>query len=259
MADCTDPMALNDEELLAYVFDEGTLNEGRRQHLEQCLLCQQRLADYRQTNNVLLSTLYRAQCPTGMQIARYCANALPVDQIFHIDEHLRACPLCRVEVADIKREDANFVPHPERQSLPQAALQTLRRLIAQPVTQSLGMAVREDPITSSWPWQYQAEGFEISFQLLRTNDNQLKLIGFFSDATLDQLKELQGTIVDLYKAPDAPSTAEALSTEAIQQPLLSATVDDLGNFDFTPVQLGVYSIIIHLSTVEIVIEGLNVK
>jgi hypothetical protein len=257
MADCTDPMALDDEELLRYIFDEGTLNEGSKQHLEQCQLCQQRLSDYRQMNAVLLSQLYRAQCPDGMQLALYCANALSVDEIFSIDEHLRECLLCSEEVATIKQENAHFMPfsEPVGQSLPQVALRALRRLIAQPVTRPLDMAVREDPSSSEWPWQYQAEGFDISFQLARTNDNQQKLLGFFANVTLEQLQDLQGVVVDLYHAPAAQAEAVA----AIEQPIMSTTVDDLGDFAFVPIQPGSYSVIIHLAGNELVIEGLNVK
>ena len=262
MADCTDPMALDDEELLAYIFDEGTLNEGNKQHLEYCPICQQRLSDYRQTHNVLLSELYRAQCPCGMQLALYCANALSIDETFNIDEHLRECLLCSAEVTVLRQEDAHFMPfsEPIGQSLPQVVLQALRRLIAQPVTQPLDMAVREDPSMPEWPWQYQAEGFDISFQLSRTNDNQLKLIGFFASATLGQLRDLEGVVVDLYHAPAATHpVGEAQPTESIEKPLLSTTVDDLGNFAFVPIQPGDYSMIIHLPGIELVVEGLNVK
>lgn len=260
MADCTDPMAIDDEELLAYIFDEGTLNESNKQHLEHCAICQQRLAEYRQTHNVLLSELYRAQCPNGMQLALYCANALSIDETFTVDEHLRECLLCSAEVVDMRQENAHSMPfsEPAAHSVPQ----TLRRLIAQPVTQSLGMAVREDPSTPEWPWQYHTEGFDISFQLSRTNDNQLKLIGFFASATLEQLKDLQGVVVDLYHAPSPPAThppAQVQPSEPSEQLLLSTTVDDLGNFAFVPIQPGDYNIIIHVPGIELVVERLNVK
>ncbi|HYU74255.1 MAG TPA: hypothetical protein VEL31_16410 [Ktedonobacteraceae bacterium] len=42
--DCLHAMAPNDEELLNFALDEEALPEPKRAHLEQCEVCQQRLA-----------------------------------------------------------------------------------------------------------------------------------------------------------------------------------------------------------------------
>src|SRR5437764_13926266 len=103
MMDCLHAMAPNDEDLLAYTLDGETLTEPRPAHLEQCEICQQRHARYKQVNASLLAHAYRSLCPSGTQLSFYCADLLPASEKTHIAAHILDCPLCTAAVAETRR------------------------------------------------------------------------------------------------------------------------------------------------------------
>ncbi len=260
MTHCPDPIAPDDEELLRYIFGEGTLGENRKRHLEQCSTCQQRLSDYKQINNMLLSELHRIQCPNATQLTLYCADMLSTDEVFTIDEHLRECPLCMDEASMLRPEIAHFTPFPEPETRPfqETALRVLKRLVAQPILQKSEMILRQDPSATAWSRQYQAEDFNLLFQLSRTDNNKMKLIGLFENFTMEQLKALEGVVADLYHTPTLPSNEREQFDKSTEKPVMFTTVDELGNFAFSPILPGNYIAIIHLPNTELVVEGLYI-
>ena len=100
---CLDPMAPNDDELLNYALGEGPLKGAVQEHIEQCVICQQRLAPYKDMHISLLSMLYRSQCPTATTLSHYCANLLSANQAATVAAHLNYCPLCASEVEETQR------------------------------------------------------------------------------------------------------------------------------------------------------------
>jgi hypothetical protein len=262
MMHCPDPLAPDDEELLRYIFGEGTLGENRKRHLEQCSTCQQRLSDYKQINNMLLPKLYRIQCPNATQLTLYCADMLSTDEVFAIDEHLRECPLCMDEVSMFGQEIAHFTPFPEPENrvFQETALRVLKRLVAQPIIQKSEMILRQDPSATAWSRQYQAEDFNLLFQLSRTDNNKMKLIGFFeSFSSIEQFKALEGVVADLYHTSALPLNERGQFDKSTEEPVMSTTVDELGNFAFSPILPGNYIAIIHLPDIELVVEGLYIE
>ena len=103
MMDCLHSMAPNDEELLRYALDDESLPSEVRAHLGCCIICQQRLADYKELNMLLISRLYRSECPSAMDLNFFCEQLLPINDRQRISRHIRRCPLCAVEVADIQQ------------------------------------------------------------------------------------------------------------------------------------------------------------
>jgi len=108
--ECLHSMAPTDEELLRYALDDETLATDVQEHLEQCGICQRRLAIYQRTNNFLLAKLYRSRCPEVTTLSHYCAELLPANQTISITEHLAVCPLCTAEVAETRSVLASFEP-----------------------------------------------------------------------------------------------------------------------------------------------------
>src|SRR5881275_934020 len=103
MMDCLHSMAPNDEELLSYALDDEPLPPEVRAHFGQCVICQQRLADYKELNTLLISRLYRSECPSAMDLNFFCEQLLPINDRQRITSHIRQCPLCTIEVADIQQ------------------------------------------------------------------------------------------------------------------------------------------------------------
>jgi anti-sigma factor RsiW len=103
-------MAPDDEELLQFALDGEALTEEARRHLDQCEICQRRLAEYKDINASLVSRLYRSLCPPGSKLSLYCADLLPQNEQATIEAHLQECPLCAEEVAQSRRFLAETLP-----------------------------------------------------------------------------------------------------------------------------------------------------
>lgn len=257
----THSMAPDDEELLRYVLDDGPLSEDQQAHIAQCSICQERIATYTQTNTFLLSTLYRSQCPSATELNFYCAqNILSPEDVFHIDAHIRQCPVCATEVADIKRVLKNFNPFPEVEIAPLATLRTLsaklKQIIAVLVDQKPQLITRGELPATGWPRQYRAENINISLHLSRASNGDILLLGLFtSDDPDESVDALDGVVVDLYSTGSNHETHNGHA----EQPLMSVNVDELGNFAFKAIAIGTYTMLIHLPESEVLIEGLRIE
>ena len=263
--DCANPLAPDDEELLRYALDEDPLPEEVREHLAQCQICQQRLASYQQTHSLLLSHLYRRQCPDGTQLSLYCAGLLPMDEQIRIASHLLACPLCTAEAAETRRFLAEVpalpAPSPAVYSLPR----TIRRIFATPVTPPALNTVRRDPIPAlpptSWPLHYQAESINVSLHLSRDSKKEFVLLAIMtnSDPTVS-LEAYEGVGAELYSAERSSEEQDADGEQPMlaKAPILHTRVDDLGNIVFRAVPLGNYTFVVHLPGHDLVIEDIPI-
>ena len=100
---CPNSMAPSDEGILQYIVDSKPLSREAVAHLRHCATCQERLANYQQIENYLVSRLYRSQCPSATQLNLYCADTLPMAEAKWVTEHSKHCPLCRNDIKDIQR------------------------------------------------------------------------------------------------------------------------------------------------------------
>src|ERR1700687_5479076 len=155
-------LAPSDEELLGVVYDEELLPEKKREHLDQCGDCQQRLAIYRRTNSRLLARLYRSTCPGAVELNYYCLGVVPEEERVAIASHLLDCPLCADEVAEIRHQQATFEPYPPAAFSLRSAV---RRLLATLVVQQAQPVTRDMARSAGWPRQYRAESIDLSLRL----------------------------------------------------------------------------------------------
>ena len=268
MDNCMNSMAPDDEELLRHVLDEEPLSTDAQEHLVNCSICQQRMADYAQTNRFLLSKLYRKQCPSATQLNFYCAgDILSMDETLHITEHIKECPLCYAEVVDIRAILRDFNPFPEDNADALAALRDmpklLRRIVASFVDKKPQLALRGQSSQgqTGWPRQYRAENVNISLHLSRAMNGDILLLGLFtSDDSAVSVDAFEGAVSELYLSPVPMSMAElSLQDGNPTHPLMKTTVDDLGNLVFKSVSPGEYVMIVRLPDSEVVIEGLKIE
>src|ERR1700730_17567791 len=108
MMDRSHALAPSDEELLGVVYDEEMLPDEKREHFEQCGVCQQRLAAYKRTNSRLLARLYRSACPGAVDLNYYCLGVVPDEERVAIASHVLDCPACADDVVEIRRQQAAF-------------------------------------------------------------------------------------------------------------------------------------------------------
>ncbi|MDQ2903569.1 MAG: hypothetical protein M3Y81_08455 [Chloroflexota bacterium] len=251
MMDCLHPLAPDDEELLRLALDDEALSPEASRHLEQCEICRQRLATYKDTQTFLVSHLYRRQCPAGSQLSYYCAGLLAGDERQRIAAHIRECPLCTQEVAETRR----FMKEPLLASTP---VSPLRRVAATLVRQQAQLVVRGDTTPAPWPRQYHAEHIDLSLHLSRASNGAYILLGIITSAdSTESVDAFAGVQAELYRAP-GPSGANGGEDKQAAQPLVCTNIDELGNIVFSAVPAGEYTLLAHLPGYELLIEGLTI-
>jgi anti-sigma factor RsiW len=253
--DSSHTLAPSDEELLSMAYDEGALPEEKKEHFEQCDLCQQRLATYKRTNSRLLSKLYRSACPSAVDLNYYCLGVVSKEERVSIASHLLECPACTDDVAEIRRTQAAFEPFPPAAFSLRTAV---RRLFATLVVQQAQPVTRDMAPSTGWPRQYRTETIDLSLHLSRAANGEIMLLGIITSTDADMTVEaFEGTEVDLYSAPGSLAEVAQASDEA-PTPFLTAEVDDVGNILLEPVPAGNYAMVVRLPDLEVVIEGLNI-
>jgi hypothetical protein len=100
--ECSQPGAIRDEELIAYLAGEK-VRPFVAQHLDQCQRCQQQLATYRQLEFALTSKLYRHDCPPSLVLGEYQLGMLSHEMNMAVENHLSICTLCVTEVATLSK------------------------------------------------------------------------------------------------------------------------------------------------------------
>jgi hypothetical protein len=262
MMDCLHSLAPNDEELLSYALDDEPLLPEVRTHLVYCVICQQRLTDYKELNTLLISRLYRSECPDAMKLNFFCEQLLPINDRWRIASHIRQCPLCAVEVADIQRMLVACGASPNVSSFLDAIPTTRRRVIASLTLMQPHMVTRNELLARPWPRQYRADSISISLHLSDGSKGEIMLLGLFTrddpDASVDAF---EGVLAELYDAcnPVKRYDEQVGNDQCVEQPLMSTIVDDLGNLVFKNVLPGTYLMIVHLPDAELVIEGLTIE
>jgi hypothetical protein len=248
-------LAPSNEELMSVAYNEGTLPAEEQAHLEQCSICQQRLAIYMRTNALLRAKLYRRLCPGAVDLNYYCLGMVPEERRISIASHLLDCPLCADEVAEIRRLQANFDPFP---SIPDSLRTAVRRLLATLVVQQAHPVTRDITPSAGWPRQYRAEAIDLSLHLSRESNEEIMLLGIITstDSTAT-VGAFEGVTVDLYQAP-GPLSVQSEGDQETTTPFLSTQVDDVGNILLEPIPAGDYIMIIRLSNLEVVIESLTI-
>ena len=95
---CSEPGAIRDEELLAYLEGEK-VRSAVESHLAHCQCCSAQLANYQQIERKLISKLYRRDCPSNQILGEYHLGLLSKQLAAQIKGHLNSCVLCASEMA----------------------------------------------------------------------------------------------------------------------------------------------------------------
>lgn len=261
MANCSHTSAPGDEELVRFAVEEDSLPLEKREHLDQCPVCQQRLAEYTRLNDALVERFYRGFCPDGMKLSLYCEDLLSAEERTGIANHVLECQFCAAEVAYTRRFMQDAPEIIEYDFSPQNAFRrvfgVLTRQQAHLVTRRIDEnGVPENaPAEDAWPRQYHADGIDLSLHLSRTTNGERILLGILSSADkLVSIDAFEGTAVELHPGDFLSNIGQPTFHEFIQQ----MQVDELGHFTFHAVPNGDYILLIHLPDNVVVIEQINI-
>lgn len=255
MMDCFLDNAPTDEELIAFALDDEVLSPRARQHLEQCEVCQQKVALYRKTNAGLVARLYRTQCPGATELSFYSlgGETLTPERRQEIASHLLNCPLCMAEVEETRRFMAEPIEFPVPAFSPRALV---RRIFATPV-KGQRLVARGDEQDTAWPRRYKAEAVDLTLHFTRASSGESMLLGNLTSSNpAEDVDALQGAHVELHKAP-LPDASNSTPPKTL--PFLQTHVDDMGTIAFKPVPAGCYTIVINLPGREMIIDDVLIE
>lgn len=249
---CIGPVTPEDFELLAYA--DGEASPEVATHLLNCPGCRQRAEDARRELAMWQAALYRAGCPSALELGEYSSGLLTPLRAAEIAEHFRLCRNCASEMAML----TTFLERVRDSRLEEGAAEVdaaLRRIKARlsgsaagtypGVSTALAKALRgtRGPyIGDSRPFTYDAEDFHVSIEFLPEETSATRqVVGLVASA-----RDLGGAEVELLPRADAPRLA---------------TVDEFGSFSLARVPVGSHGLLVRLPTygVELEIEELDVR
>jgi anti-sigma factor RsiW len=275
--ECSEPGAIRDEELLAYLAGEK-VRPIVEQHIARCQRCAAQLAAYERIELALTSKLYRFDCPPSQVLGEYQLGMLSKELTAAVNNHLSLCAHCSAEVATLveflENEQAltepvavpgipvrTSSPNNNHRSVPSAksvldrlqntANAGARRIIATLLPPQPRLAYQRDTTqVGLWPRSYSAEDISISIQVERETSRRdaLQLIGFVTRKD-EALQSLQGTQVQLIPQGAGVSHAAMPFTQHI---------DELGNFVFSSIAPATYALELQFSGSTIVVDQLPV-
>ena len=237
---CITSPALDDTQIMSYV--EGEADDAVLAHMRECAYCSERANRWTLLQNGLRKQLYRVTCPTPMEIGDYHLRLLPAPQALVVAQHVRECPLCRREVAELEDFLAEPTPQP-------GFLGSIKTLIASLVS-GPGMDQDLPDLTSvpafgglrgegEEPFIYQAGQIRIVIEV----QDDVEQLG---------LKTLLGLVTGL------ETNEFTIQVSQGDNVIATTSVDEIGNFIISHLSPGHYQLILTGPNMEIRIQSLPV-
>jgi hypothetical protein len=228
---CISPPELSDRQLLEFL--DGEAEPETKHHLGICQYCRNKADALAQLQSGLTTRLYRITCPSPLELGEYHLRILPSPQMLVIAQHVRECPHCEAEVAQLE----NFLKDltaDVKPGLPEIVRVLVARLMsgsgegAAPMPALRGE--RKGPII------LEAEGVLITLDVEPGSDGQVSILG---QVAADEQDQWTNASVELQQA---------------DMPTLTTSLDDLGSFRFEAIRPGATQIMI-TSTEGVVIQS----
>ena len=229
---CESPPELDDKQLLAYL-DEPAAEQATALHLKKCSYCSKRAESLDHFQKNLAGRLFRSTCPSTLTLGEYHLRMLPASQMLIVAQHVRECPHCARETAELNEYLSDFAQAPN-EILPEKRKTIMARLIGgqtEPNLQgehSLASAFATLRGESQGPIVLEADGIVILLGFARASSGKVSIIG---QLAADHQEDWTGAAVELQQTDTTP---------------LIASLDDLGAFTFealhpSPIQITITS------------------
>jgi len=229
---CITSPTWDDTQIISYV--EGEADEVIVAHVKKCPYCADRVNELTLMQNRLRARYYRATCPSSMDLGDYHLGLLPESWKLVVAQHVRECPHCRREVAELDE----FLAEPGMQAddVFYSAKVLFARLIggSESALAFEGLRGKEDE-----PFIYQAGNVRI-------------VIGVWDDVEQLGLKTMLGLVTGL-------ETNDFTIQVNQGDPVITTTaVDEIGNFIISHLAPGYYELILTGPNMKIHIQSLLV-
>jgi hypothetical protein len=205
---CVSPPELSDGQLLAYL-DDPEANQDVALHLKRCVYCQEKAEALERFQKALTAQLYRIDCPSSLELGEYHLRMLPAPQMLVISQHVRECPHCAFEVAELESFLVDQTPGVQDDLFGRAKLLVARLVGGDLTFTPTPAALRGE---SKGPITFAAEGIIIVLDIQPTTEGKANILG---QVAADHQDDWTGALVELRR-------------DSLLQ--ISTTVDDLGAF-----------------------------
>ena len=242
---CSDPPELTERELLEQQAGQAVPAVAR--HLARCAYCRERAEGLFGLHDQMLAALFRADCPSPLELGEYHLGLAAPDRRTVIRRHLTECRHCLGEMAQLESYLEQLAPSLETSPLAQVKVLIGRLLGAGDaggrdrsrlpgLTPALA-GLRGD---QAGPRVYQAEGIQVTV-----------------DAQPDPQRPDSLVILGLVTGADTDGWQAQVKRAG--QPVASAAVDALGNFYIAGLAAGQYDLALGDAVVEVRLEAVDLS
>jgi hypothetical protein len=244
---CANNPLLDDVELLMAL--DGETSREVAMHVSQCPQCSQRSAELASAQRLATARLFRATCPSALELGEYRLGMLPAARTTAVQQHVAVCPHCTEEMAQLTAfmDAPDPLLHPTLATAIKKQVQVLvARLASGP---QLGSLFGQPALAPAYaglrgagdePLIYEAGETQISIEVQE-------------DALHPGYWAIVGLLSDL---GEEPATHAGLWRD--QRAVASAQVDEIGNFSFASLEPGDYELFISGAQLDIHVQSLPV-
>ncbi len=243
---CVFPPEPDETQLLAYL--DGDEAQEVAMHLERCPHCQARARQLASFQSRLAGRLYRAACPTSLDLGEYHLGMLSVDRAAAVARHVAVCPLCSQELAQLQGYLADLKPELDLSPV-ERAREGARVLVAR-LTGGLAGGFGLQPALA--PAYAGLRGDDEAPTIYTAEDVQV-VIEVQADADRADRRAVLGLVTGL---ADPAKTEAHLWRESHR--VATVPLDDLGCFVIGDLAPGEYVLILAGPEVEIHVQELQV-
>lgn len=169
---CISQPSLDEGQLVRYI--DGGADDSVVAHIAQCRYCQSRAEQLARLQNRLQARLFRAHCPSSVELGDYHLGLLPASQALMVAQHVRGCPHCRQEVEQLGIYLKDLAS-------PVGVVEAIQVLVAKLVSgpgetglHSLTPALRGH---TKGPLQFAAEGVLIVLDVEPASEGKMNILG----------------------------------------------------------------------------------
>lgn len=244
---CTNNPPLDDVELLMALDGESTREVAM--HVTQCPQCSQRAAELANGQRLATAHLFRAACPTALELGEYRLDMLPAAKTAAVQQHVAVCPHCTEELAQL----TSFMDAPDpllHPTLATAIKQQVQVLVARLASgPQLGSLFGQPALAPVYAGLRGAGDEPLIYEAGETQ--------IFIEVQEDALHPGYWAIVGLLPMLDGEPARHAELWQD-QKAVAFAQVDEIGNFSFASLEPGDYELFISDAQFDIHVQSLPV-
>jgi len=221
---CISPPELSDRQLLEFL--DGEAEPETTHHLGICQYCRNKADALARLQSGLTARLYRITCPSPSELGEYYLRVLPSPQMLVIAQHVRACPHCEGEVAQLEGYLSNLTLQP-------SSLEKIKILVAQLI--SRGGSDQESGAPSMTPTLAGLRGEEEEPFIYKADHIQI-IIEVQDVVDQPGKRGLLGLVTGL------ESDRFVIQVHQDRQLITTTSIDEIGNFLISPLSPGHYDL-----------------